>query len=82
LRRAAKPMAASPANSSAYVCGSGTAAVLLPADAENRILSRQLLYTGLSRAKQYIELWGTEAALLAAVANPVRRSGGLADRLT
>ena len=58
------------------------AAVLLPADAENRILSRQLLYTGLSRAKQYIELWGTEAALLAAVANPVRRSGGLADRLT
>ena len=57
------------------------AAVLLPADAENRILSRQLLYTGLSRAKQHIELWSTEASLLAAVANPVRRSGGLADRL-
>jgi exodeoxyribonuclease V alpha subunit len=57
------------------------AAVLLPPDAENRILSRQLLYTGLSRAKKQVELWCTEASLQAALAQPVRRSGGLADRL-
>jgi exodeoxyribonuclease V alpha subunit len=55
-------------------------AVLLPPDAGNRILSRQLLYTGLSRAKTGIELWGSDAALDAAIATPVRRAGGMAAR--
>lgn len=57
------------------------AAVLLPPEAEHRILSRQLLYTGLSRAKQEIELWSTQESLNAALAQPVRRAGGLAARL-
>ncbi|MCX7512819.1 exodeoxyribonuclease V subunit alpha [Frateuria sp. STR12] len=56
-------------------------AVLLPPDPESRILSRQLLYTGLSRAKKTALLWASEAALDAALARPVRRAGGLADRL-
>ncbi|MGN2243994.1 exodeoxyribonuclease V subunit alpha [Frateuria sp. GZRR33] len=56
-------------------------AVLLPPDPESRILSRQLLYTGLSRAKKTALLWSSEAALDAALARPVRRAGGLADRL-
>jgi exodeoxyribonuclease V alpha subunit len=57
------------------------AAVLLPPDAENRILSRQLLYTGISRAKAEIELWGTNAAIAAALATPVSRVGGLEQRI-
>jgi exodeoxyribonuclease V alpha subunit len=56
-------------------------AVLLPPDPDSRILSRQLLYTGLSRARQSALLWSSEAALEAALARPVRRAGGLADRL-
>ncbi len=57
------------------------AAVLLPPDAEHRILSRQLLYTGVSRAKQSIEIWTAPAALQAALATEVRRAGGLQERL-
>lgn len=56
-------------------------AVLLPPEGESRILSRQLLYTGLSRARQSVELWSSDSALAAALARPVERSGGLADRL-
>ena len=56
-------------------------AVLLPPDPESRILSRQLLYTGLSRARDMALLWSSAAALDAALARPVRRAGGLADRL-
>ncbi|HEV2541018.1 MAG TPA: exodeoxyribonuclease V subunit alpha [Frateuria sp.] len=59
-----------------------TVAVLLPPDPESRILSRQLLYTGLSRARRTALLWSSEAALEAALARPVRRAGGLSDRLT
>jgi exodeoxyribonuclease V alpha subunit len=57
------------------------ATVLLPPDAEHRILSRQLLYTGLSRAKRDVELWATDAAVAAALAHPILRAGGLAARL-
>lgn len=56
------------------------AAVLLPPDAERRILSRQLLYTGVSRAKRSVELWSTPAALQAALSAEVRRSGGLREK--
>ncbi|HEX5307216.1 MAG TPA: exodeoxyribonuclease V subunit alpha [Dyella sp.] len=57
------------------------AAVLLPPDPEHRLLSRQLLYTGLSRARRRVELWGTADAIDAALAQPVQRAGGLAARL-
>ncbi|WP_426690454.1 exodeoxyribonuclease V subunit alpha [Rhodanobacter ginsengiterrae] len=56
-------------------------AVLLPPDLQNQILSRQLLYTGLSRAKKMVEWWGTEAAFEIALATPVRRASGLAARI-
>ncbi|WP_374602955.1 exodeoxyribonuclease V subunit alpha [Arenimonas sp.] len=59
----------------------GHVAVLLPPDPEHRILSRQLLYTGLSRAKRSVEVWGPKASLDAALARAVRRGGGLASRL-
>ncbi|MDR2012891.1 MAG: exodeoxyribonuclease V subunit alpha [Rhodanobacter sp.] len=56
-------------------------AVLLPPEATNRVLSRPLLYTGLSRSRQDVELWASDAALRAALERPIRRAGGLIARL-
>lgn len=56
-------------------------AVLLPPDGENRILSRQLLYTAISRAKVGVELWSSEASLASALSNVIERAGGLRRRL-
>ena len=55
--------------------------VLLPSDPDSPILSRELVYTALSRARRHAELWCTEAALAAALARPIRRAGGLRERL-
>lgn len=57
------------------------ATVLLPPDADNRILSRQLLYTGLSRAKVKVELWATDAARATTLAMELSRVGGLGQRI-
>ncbi|MGA9828415.1 MAG: ATP-binding domain-containing protein, partial [Rhodanobacteraceae bacterium] len=57
------------------------AAILLPPDPANRVLSRQLLYTGLSRAKRNVVLWATAEVVKTTLARPVRRAGGLAARL-
>jgi len=57
------------------------AAVLLPPSVESRILSRQLLYTGVSRARESVELWATADVLAVALATEVDRSGGLRARL-
>ena len=59
----------------------GDVAVLLPPDTQSRILSRQLLYTAVSRARSGVELWTSPAALDVALAHPVVRQGGLYDRL-
>ncbi|QOW23061.1 AAA family ATPase [Novilysobacter avium] len=56
-------------------------AVLLPPDPDNRILSRQLLYTGISRARQKVQLWQSDAVLRRAISTPARRSSGLRARL-
>lgn len=56
-------------------------AVLLPPDPEHRILSRQLLYTGVSRARARVELWSSDASLRAALGQPVQRASGLVARI-
>ncbi|AGG88402.1 MULTISPECIES: exodeoxyribonuclease V subunit alpha [Rhodanobacter] len=56
-------------------------AVLLPPDADNRILTRELVYTAISRAKEHAEIWSTDDALRAGLARPIRRQGGLRERL-
>ena len=58
----------------------GTAAVLLP-DPDARILTRELLYTAVTRARERLILAGSEAAIRAAVARPIARASGLRDRL-
>jgi exodeoxyribonuclease V alpha subunit len=58
----------------------GTAAVLLPAPT-SRILTRELLYTAVTRARGHLILAGTEETIRAAVARPVARASGLGRRL-
>jgi exodeoxyribonuclease V alpha subunit len=57
-----------------------TAAVLLPALA-SPILTRELLYTAVTRARAKLIVVGTEETLRAAVARPVARASGLRERL-
>ncbi len=45
------------------------------------LLSRELLYTGLTRARKEVEIWGSRDVLSAAIDNPVRRSSGLRESL-
>jgi len=57
-----------------------TAAVLLPSPG-SRILTRELLYTAVTRAQRELILLGTEDAVRGAVGRPVARASGLAARL-
>ena len=45
------------------------------------LLSRQLLYTAVTRATSAVEIWGSETLLAAAIKSPARRISGLADAL-
>ena len=55
--------------------------VVLPPDPEHRILSRQLLYTALSRARHSIHLYASDAVLEASLQRRISRVGGLQARL-
>jgi exodeoxyribonuclease V alpha subunit len=55
-------------------------AVLLP-DPSSRILTRELLYTAVTRARQSVMLCGTEESIRAALERPVAHASGLAARL-
>ncbi len=57
-----------------------TAAIVLPPET-SRILTRQLLYTAVTRARRRVILVGTEATIRAAIARPVARASGLRERL-
>jgi exodeoxyribonuclease V alpha subunit len=54
--------------------------VLLP-EATSRLLTRELLYTALTRARRRVIVVGSEEALRLAVARPIARASGLTDRL-
>ncbi|HET7267358.1 MAG TPA: exodeoxyribonuclease V subunit alpha [Oleiagrimonas sp.] len=53
--------------------------VLPPTDA--RVLGRELLYTGITRARERVCLLANDAVIDAAISRSTRRYGGLADRL-
>jgi exodeoxyribonuclease V alpha subunit len=57
-----------------------TAAVLLPPPS-SPVLTRELLYTAVTRAREHLILAGTEDAVRAAVARPAARASGLRRRL-
>lgn len=54
--------------------------VRLP-DAPARVMSRELLYTAVTRARTHVTLAGPATVIEAAVATPTRRYSGLRDRL-
>jgi exodeoxyribonuclease V alpha subunit len=56
------------------------AIVVLPTG-RSRLLTRELLYTGVSRAREQLTIVATEAALRTAVTTVISRASGLADRL-
>ena len=45
------------------------------------VLSRELLYTAATRAREHVELWWNPAALTACLARSVQRFSGLRERL-
>ena len=57
-----------------------TAAVLLP-EPTSRILTRELLYTAVTRAREELILVGSEESVRAAVERPIARASGLRRRL-
>ena len=57
-----------------------TAAILLP-DPSSHILTRELLYTAVTRAREKLILVGVEEAIRAAVDRPISRASGLGPRL-
>ncbi len=54
--------------------------VVLPAR-DARVLTRELLYTAVTRARKKVELWASAETLAATIARSTRRWSGLADRL-
>ena len=58
----------------------GRVLLLLP-DRESPILTRELIYTSITRAKEGVEIWGTESVLRTAVSRCIQRTSGLRDAL-
>jgi exodeoxyribonuclease V alpha subunit len=54
--------------------------IILP-DRESPVLTRELLYTAISRARKRVEIWGTEKILRCMIKNPTSRTSGLRDAL-
>ena len=54
--------------------------LVLP-DRETPVLTRELIYTGISRARGRVEIWGEETVFRSAVARRIERTSGLRDAL-
>lgn len=59
----------------------GHAIVVLP-EKPSRILTRELLYTGVTRARDRVTIVGSREVIEAAIKTPIRRATGLAERLS
>jgi exodeoxyribonuclease V alpha subunit len=58
----------------------GEVAFVLP-ERGARVISRELIYTGLTRCRRSVTLWATEAVLREGIARRAQRWSGLAERL-
>ncbi len=54
--------------------------LLLP-EKDKEILTKELLYTGITRAKKYVEIWGKEEIVLSTVSRSIVRQTGLREAL-
>ena len=57
-----------------------TVLLILP-DQMSEVLSRELLYTAVTRARKRVEIWGDEEVFRRAVERRIERNTGLRDRL-
>ncbi|EOR95815.1 Exodeoxyribonuclease V alpha chain [Arcticibacter svalbardensis MN12-7] len=55
--------------------------VILPDDSNNSILTRELLYTAVTRARNYVLLQGSEEVIDEACSRMVERASGIVERL-
>jgi len=55
--------------------------ILILPDRDYPLLTRELIYTGLTRARQKVSIWGTEPVLTTAISRRIERSSGLRDAL-
>ncbi|MHA3769999.1 exodeoxyribonuclease V subunit alpha [Verrucomicrobiota bacterium sgz303538] len=55
--------------------------LLLIPDRESPLLTRELVYTGVTRARSSVEIWGDEAVLRTSIERKTDRSSGLKDAL-
>ncbi len=54
--------------------------LVLPLE-DSRVMTRELIYTGITRARKRVTLWGDSTVLLQAVRKSVQRSSGLREKL-
>lgn len=54
--------------------------LILP-DRHSPVLTRELIYTGITRAKEQVEVWAKERVFLEGVSQRIKRSSGLRDAL-
>jgi exodeoxyribonuclease V alpha subunit len=55
--------------------------VLILPDESSPVLSRELLYTGITRAVKSVEIWGAKNVFVEAVSSRTRRKSGLVRAL-
>jgi exodeoxyribonuclease V alpha subunit len=58
----------------------GKVLLILP-ETDSPLLTRELLYTALTRAREAVEIWASEKVLRAAIGRHVTRNSGLGDAL-
>jgi exodeoxyribonuclease V alpha subunit len=54
--------------------------LILP-DRDAPVLTRELIYTGVTRAREQVEIWGKKKNFYRAVSRRIQRSSGLRDAL-
>jgi exodeoxyribonuclease V alpha subunit len=55
--------------------------ILLLPEKDYPLLTRELIYTGLTRARETISIWGPESVLKTAISRKIERTSGLRDAL-
>jgi len=55
--------------------------IILP-DQDSPVLTRELIYTGLTRAKKQVSIWGVEEIFVRSIKRKIERRSGLVDQLS
>lgn len=58
----------------------GRVLLVLP-DSDSPLLTRELVYTAITRAREHVEIWGRKEIFMAAVERQITRTSGLAEEL-